>query len=232
MTSTTPPSDRHLAAREAAIKLLEETCDYLKVDSPPLRLFAVLDDCKGSYFVKDSAGLITYASPEFVCQFSGGEDVTGQRESDFMPEDVRPLLARADDLVLKQQRVAAFLFRFAHADGLEVSVQTHRVPLVSGDEVVGMFGVAHELLPGQGAEQTARLVSMEELARLDERERELAQMLSHGAINKQLASHFDVSIRSVENWRRSLLSKLELETIPALTRWVVRMEDFGFLPAV
>ena len=77
---------------------------------------------------------------------------------------------------------------------------------------------------------TARIdVLIEQLSQLEEREVQLARQLSHGAINKQLATHFGVSIRSVENWRRGLLDKLGIGTLAELTRWVMRLEQYGLI---
>lgn len=236
MTPTAHTPDHYLAAQDAAVRLVEETCRYLNLSSPAIRLAAVLDRFNGSHFIKGSDGRVAYASPNFEKQFSDGAELTGLRESDFMPQEVRSLTDRTDDLVLKQGRTASFSFSITSNDGIQHSFQTQRVPFISpANEIVGMFGVSRKLatteLDSASSGAVAEIsVIRRQMQLLDDRERELAQLLSHGAINKQLASHFGVSIRSVENWRRTLLTKLDLETIPQLTRWIVRLEDYGFLP--
>jgi len=45
--------------------------------------------------------------------------------------------------------------------------------------------------------------------------------IAHGATNKEIAAKFDISIRTVETHRESLMRKLELRGAVALTRFAV-----------
>lgn len=233
VTPTHPPDDRRCTARNAAaIRLAEEAYRYLQIDSPPTQLAALIQSFDGSFVVKDAEGRVVLASPAFNKQFPGETEPTGRTETEVVPEEIRALISRADDLVLKQGRTVSFGFELA-GDPLRKFV-TQRLPLTTTTQgIVGLVGVVRELktsLPEAGSDWPDGVTNLNQLEALDKREVELAQRLSHGATNKQLANHFGVSIRSIENWRRGLLNKLRLETIPELTRWVVRFEDFGLLP--
>lgn len=232
MTPTDPPDDRQWAARDAAAaRFAEEACRYLQVDSPPTLLATLLQNVDGAFVVKDAGGRVVLASPTFNRQFSDGTESVGRSETELVPEEVRATINRADDLVLKQGRMVSFCFEVA-GDPVRRFL-TQRLPLTTSTlDVVGLVSVVRELRPGSeaGSEWPDGVTKMNQLDLLDKREVELAQLLSHGATNKQLAKNFGVSVRSVENWRRGLLNKLGLDTIPGLTRWVVRLEDFGLLP--
>jgi DNA-binding CsgD family transcriptional regulator len=232
VTPSKPLDDPHRAARDAAaMRFAEEACRYLQVDSPPTKLAALLQDFEGSFIVKDSGGRVVLASPTFTKQFSDAAEPNELAETALIPEEVRAMISRADNLVLKHGRMVSFCFELTgHLKG---KFATQRFPMTTSTRgIVGLVGVVQEVRPGlpAGFEWSDKLINLDQLRVLDEREVELAQLLSHGAINKQLAKHFGVSIRSVENWRRGLLNKLGVETIPELTRWVVRLEDFGLLP--
>lgn len=59
-------------------------------------------------------------------------------------------------------------------------------------------------------------------AKLSPRERELLQMVADGKNPKEIAFAFDVSLKTVENQRHSLMKKLDLYSIAELTKYAIR----------
>jgi DNA-binding NarL/FixJ family response regulator len=60
--------------------------------------------------------------------------------------------------------------------------------------------------------------------RLTSREREIVQLLAEGKNNKQIARLLDLSVKTVETHRSTAMRKLELNSLPDLVRYAVRMQ--------
>lgn len=61
----------------------------------------------------------------------------------------------------------------------------------------------------------------EKLASLTSREREVLAEIARGGTNKEIATRFGISVRTVESHRDALMRKLELRGAAALTRFAV-----------
>lgn len=57
---------------------------------------------------------------------------------------------------------------------------------------------------------------------LTAREREIARLVAHGYISKEIADRVGLSPRTVEKARTQIMTKLNLRDLPALVRWCVR----------
>jgi two-component system response regulator NreC len=57
---------------------------------------------------------------------------------------------------------------------------------------------------------------------LTKREREVLQLISEGKSTKHIATHLDVSIKTVETHRRQMMEKLGIRTIAGLTKYAIR----------
>ena len=60
--------------------------------------------------------------------------------------------------------------------------------------------------------------------RLTSREREVVQLLAEGKSNKRIAGLLDLSVKTVETHRTAAMRKLELNSLPDLVRYAVRMQ--------
>jgi DNA-binding NarL/FixJ family response regulator len=60
--------------------------------------------------------------------------------------------------------------------------------------------------------------------RLTSREREVVQLLAEGKSNKHIARLLDLSVKTVETHRTAAMRKLELNSLPDLVRYAVRMQ--------
>jgi DNA-binding NarL/FixJ family response regulator len=71
-----------------------------------------------------------------------------------------------------------------------------------------------QLLGRRGAEDTYDL--------LTEREREVLQLVAEGKTNKEIASHLNLSLYTVDTHRTHILQKLNLHSVPELILYAVR----------
>ena len=57
---------------------------------------------------------------------------------------------------------------------------------------------------------------------LTKREREIFRLISEGRSIKEIASHFNISIKTIESHRRKLLKKLNIPNTVAITKYAIR----------
>lgn len=57
--------------------------------------------------------------------------------------------------------------------------------------------------------------------RLTSRELEVIQLIAEGYANKQMADHLDVSIKTIEKHRQSVMNKLNIHDVAGLTRYAI-----------
>jgi DNA-binding NarL/FixJ family response regulator len=57
---------------------------------------------------------------------------------------------------------------------------------------------------------------------LSEREREVLRMIAEGLRNKEMAARLDISVKSVETYRRRLMQKLRITSAAGLTHYAIR----------
>jgi DNA-binding NarL/FixJ family response regulator len=57
---------------------------------------------------------------------------------------------------------------------------------------------------------------------LTDREREVVQLLAEGKANKEVASALDISVKTAETHRATIMRKLEIESIADLVRYAIR----------
>jgi DNA-binding NarL/FixJ family response regulator len=57
---------------------------------------------------------------------------------------------------------------------------------------------------------------------LSDREREVLQLMAEGRTTKEIASHLNVSIKTVETHRTNIMTKLDIHSIAELTKYAIR----------
>ena len=80
-------------------------------------------------------------------------------------------------------------------------------------------------IAGIVVEDYLRQVSGNELSNspiLTEREREVLRLIAEGKKTKQIASYFNVSVKTVETYRLQIMNKLNIRSIAELTKFAIR----------
>lgn len=232
MTKVDPVDKQLRIARELATRLVEEAWESLR-DSVMSEHSENLDEQAGLHLTKSCDGRVVQASPGLRERFFPSVGIAEIDELELPADGDGQFLKHADEMVIQYRQAVSLRFTAKAADGSAIRLITNRMPLVNADnEVIGVL-CSYSEQPVAPETDMETVIDIDRITRkfdiLEPRERDLAQRLSCGAINKQLAGHFGVSVRSIENWRRILLTKLGVETIADLTRLVVRFEDFGLM---
>ena len=85
-------------------------------------------------------------------------------------------------------------------------------------------GRVSEVLLDSFLKKEQALLSSPTAERLTSREREVVQLLAEGKSNKQIARLLDLSVKTVETHRAAAMRKLELNSLPDLVRYAIRMQ--------
>jgi len=64
--------------------------------------------------------------------------------------------------------------------------------------------------------------SLDPLALLTDREREILQLVADGLSSKEIAQQLDVSIRTIDAHRANIMNKLNIHTTPGLVKFAIR----------
>jgi DNA-binding NarL/FixJ family response regulator len=70
--------------------------------------------------------------------------------------------------------------------------------------------------------KSAKIEESSAYTTLSAREREVLQQLAEGKGTKVIADHLNVSIKTIETYRKNLMDKLDLHSIAALTKYAIR----------
>ena len=148
-------------------------------------------------YVLDTTGVVRWINPA-AKRLLG--DIRGRHYTSVVaPEDSR----RADELVSRKllgtvsaTEATGFL---VSAAGTRVPVELSSVPLMSGEQVVGVFGLVEELPDDTLAAPPPRLTP---------RQVEVLRLLEQGRSTKQIAAELHLSIETVRNHIRRLFRAL------------------------
>jgi len=129
------------------------------------------------------------------------------------------LTMHSDDMFVRQSlKAGARGYLLKDSDALDVQ------KAVKAIELGGSFfspAVSKVLLEGYLGDTHARKVE-DDLALLSDREREALKCIAEGKTNKEIATLFSVSVRTVETRRRAVMEKLGLRNTAELVRFAVR----------
>jgi DNA-binding NarL/FixJ family response regulator len=57
---------------------------------------------------------------------------------------------------------------------------------------------------------------------LTKKEREVLQLIAEGHTSKQIASHLEIAVKTVESHRVNIMNKLDIHSIADLTKFAIR----------
>ncbi len=91
-------------------------------------------------------------------------------------------------------------------------------------EGLAYLGPSIQRATGVSLESIGDFLAQGELAEeLTPREREVLQLIAEGKSSREMASSLDVSVKTIENHRQSLMNKLDLHSVADLTKYAIRL---------
>jgi PAS domain S-box-containing protein len=162
-------------------------------------------------YVLDPTGVVRWINPAAERLLG---DVRGRHYTSVVASEDR---SRALELftrkVLGTESATDTSAALVSADGMRVSVELSSVPLMNGEQIVGVFGL---LTSPHEDEATAH-------PHLTPRQAEVLRLLGQGRSTKQIAAELHLSTETVRNHIRNLLRALgvhsRLEAVAAAAHW-------------
>ncbi|MCA9262051.1 MAG: helix-turn-helix transcriptional regulator [Planctomycetales bacterium] len=190
-----------------------------------------IGDVDEAAFVKDREGRTVAATPYFAQLFCAAANESDDDGAIRATPEVEAVLSQGSTLVL-QRLVERFEVKHSFLSPRmgRTAVCTSLVPLCkSPDRIIGVLGFSRRLdgmgqqIAGIGwdaAQQKADAVT-----RLAPSEVSVLTMVCEGLSNKQIASKLNAPVRTVENRRRRIMSRLDVDSLPDLVKLIVRLQD-------
>lgn len=210
-------ADDHTVVREGLRTLLEMESDFDVVGEAANGLQAV----ELARSLRPAVALLDLAMP----QLNGLEAARRILQEGTPPPKVLILSAHSDDAYIEQVAalgVSGYLVKQSSAQILATAIRA-----VHGGSEFFCPAVAERLAdhrPGDSgrAPRFSRAGRPRKaVAHLTPREREVLQLVAEGQANKQIAADLEISIKTVEKHRQSLMAKLDIHDTAGLTRYAI-----------
>ncbi|NLD95246.1 MAG: PAS domain S-box protein, partial [Fibrobacter sp.] len=109
-------------------------------------LSGLLNSIPDLVFFKDTLGFYMGANLEFS-KFTGKHvnEIVGKTDFDFFPGNLAEQFRQQDAIILKTGENQSTELNLTYANGKEILAETVKAPLRSGDEIVGLVGVARDI---------------------------------------------------------------------------------------
>lgn len=145
------------------------------------------------------------ASAEKVAGKSIAE-MRGKRFTEPLPPEVRESVEAHFRRAVEQREPTDFETVFVDANGQVRGVRAQHLPLVEGDEVVGVLILAFDV------RQPAPRPVIDPPPQLTPRQREILELLASGRSTAEIAQQLTLSTETVRNHLRSVLRELDAHT--------------------
>jgi PAS domain S-box-containing protein len=133
-------------------------------------------------------------------------EMRGRRYTDPVPPEARESVEAHFRRAVERREPTDFETLFVDASGEVRGVRAQHLPLVEGDEVVGVLILAFDV------RQSAPRAAIDPPPRLTPRQREILELLASGRSTADIARELTLSTETVRNHLRSLLRELNAHT--------------------
>ena len=208
------------------------SAEVLKCIEDGVRLNCYFDDEPDAIYIKDVGGRLLHTNPSYDSTFVDGKTAAGRHDSSFLSESMAKVSKGSDDLLLDGVLTMQFDHVGQDAQGREIKLRSFKRSLLGlGHPTIAMMGISR-ILDVVGNASGNRLQSLKDqwrqFSQLDDLDRAIAIGLAKGKAVRQLAIEGEVTKKTIENHRASILRKLDLNKPIDLIKLLVRLQENGF----
>ncbi|TWU39055.1 response regulator [Novipirellula aureliae] len=232
MENFSVPLSHHLDAAFAqeVERLFQEVWHALLRHEPVYPVIDAVSDCA---YIKSADGQILHSNSIFEETFAGTVNSVGRFSADFLSETIRTVSLHSDALLLAGCSSVEFEHAGIDQRGRSLTLRTMKRSLTGcGHPRAAILGVTRiiEVKQCDSSElETPQLASLwNRFASLEDREQQVAVLVTKGETVKRMAALLKVSDKTIENRRNSAMKKLGVSTQAALICLMVRLQDNGY----
>ena len=191
----------------------------------------MIEEMIDAVYLKSSDGKVLVANANHKLMFGGGVLAIGRNGADFLHKSIVPVAQYSDDLIVSGCQFVLF----EHV-GLDNNSHTMRMRTFKRS----LFGIGHPKFAILGISRVIELATQEmkrrlplpekwsQYIKLDSRDQEIARQLAMGLPVRDVAAALGVADKTIENHRKIIFERLNLESIAELIKLMVRLQDNGF----
>jgi len=183
------------------------------------RFRVFMDNLPGVAWIKDSRLCYVWASSSYERIFGKPlESVQGRDDFALWPAEVAEHFRRNDERALGVNGAVKNVAQTLLPDGSTVRWMAVRFPLADETGALGVAGIAFEITersPDDAMDDS-------QLARLSGRELQVLHLQVEGYTSAEIGERLGLSPKSVDTYRSRLMTKLGIETLPALVKFALR----------
>lgn len=195
------------------------------------KLSALFDDTPECVFLKDCNGRIIYSNESHDELYASQlpSSTVGLKSVTFLHSSMVQLSVSGDAMLINGCKQLKYHHLLGQPDGSEVPVNSVKLPLLNAQGTIqGILGLTKPLTPLARHAVSAELQRLGSIVKnLRKEEKLITKYVCDGVSNKRIAEQIETPLRTVENRRRSVLKKLNIETTAELIKIIVRLEDAG-----
>lgn len=133
-------------------------------------------------------------------------DMRGRRYTDPVPPEARKSVEAHFRRAVEQRQPTDFETVFTDANGEVRGVRAQHLPLIEGDEVIGVLILAFDV------RRPTRHAALDPPPQLTPRQREILELIASGRSTADIARELTLSTETVRNHLRGLLRELRAHT--------------------
>jgi DNA-binding CsgD family transcriptional regulator len=182
-------------------------------------------------YFKSSNAIIVHANQAYRDFFARGKSTTGRIATTFLDNSIVSISEHTDALILAGVKHIRFDHECLGPNGNWFQIESMKLSLIDyNDGAFDILGVSRPVSMESETASSCDSLSDKHLGykKLTLRDRRICQLLAEGRATKEIASIVDVTSKTVENRRRKIIEKLELEQPIDIVKMLVRFEERGF----
>ena len=184
------------------------------------QMLALLDSIPGIAWIKDSRMRYVWVSASYSRIYNMPlEQIRGRNAFEVWPRETAERFRRANEKVLRVRGAVQDFIETILPDGSTARWSAVRFPFPDESGAFGVAGIAFDIADD---ERGADAAAAGPLARLSGREMQVLRLLVEGRTSAEMGETLGLSPKSVDTYRSRLMTKLGIESLPALVKLALR----------
>lgn len=231
MSANTTPGFNRPAGDQFAERVEEVVLQMRDLIRRGESLNPVMEDFEFPLCLKSAEKQVLATNSIYTSVFGWRASCVGRTGGSYLNDTIKPVADRSDDVILSGCESLDLTHEGVDGYGRRMKFRAiKRSFLGAGHPRIAIF-LAMKLLHVEDLPETVHdrlLLNWEVLKQLDARDKEIARLLCLGLTAQEVGQQMDLSKKTIEVRRASILRQFELDNTHQLARALVRLQDAGY----